>query len=110
MAELFVAALSLQSSRREAFLDQACSHDPALRRAVEELLAQDACAGSFLQHPAVTLDETMADPASSVETAAIAKGDGKVFRPGLQPGQTLIGRFVIVRLIAKGGMGEVYEA
>ncbi|MGC2583053.1 MAG: protein kinase [Acidobacteriaceae bacterium] len=110
VAELFVAALSLQSSRREAFLDQACSHDPALRRAVEELLAQDACAGSFLQHPAVTLDETMADPASSVETAAIAKGDGKVFRPGLQPGQTLIGRFVIVRLIAKGGMGEVYEA
>ncbi|MGA8528282.1 MAG: protein kinase, partial [Acidobacteriaceae bacterium] len=110
VAELFVAALSLQSSRREAFLDQACSHDPALRRAVEELLAQDARAGSFLQHPAVTLDETMADPASSLETAAIAKGDGNVSRPGLQPGQTLINRFVIVRLIAKGGMGEVYEA
>ena len=111
MAELFVAALSLQSSRREAFLDEACGHDPALRRAVEELLAQDARAGSFLQHPAVSLfEETRDDPASPLETAAIAKGDGEVFRPGLQPGQTLIGRFVIVRLIAKGGMGEVYEA
>jgi eukaryotic-like serine/threonine-protein kinase len=111
VTELFVAALSLQSSRREAFLDQACSHDPGLRRAVEDLLAQDARAGSFLQHPAMTrLDETVTGPASSLETAAIAKGDGTFSSPGLQPGQILIDRFVIVRLIAKGGMGEVYEA
>ena len=113
VADLFLAALSLQSSRREALLDRACSHDPALRRAVEELLAQDARAGSFLQHPAVNLfDETIAGPASSSETAA--KGDGQVSQPGhqqsLQPGDILIDRFVIVRLIAKGGMGEVYEA
>ncbi|HEX4065564.1 MAG TPA: protein kinase [Acidobacteriaceae bacterium] len=111
--EVFQAALSLQSSRREAFLDEACSHDPALRRAVEELLAEDARAGSFLQHPVVhLLDKTMAGP--SLETAAFAQGDGNVYRSGylraLQPGQTLIDRFVIVRFIAKGGMGEVYEA
>ncbi|MGA7523885.1 MAG: tetratricopeptide repeat protein [Acidobacteriaceae bacterium] len=115
VAELFEAALSLQPSRREAFLDQACGGDPGLRRAVEELLAEDARAGSFLQHSLVNfLPETIAGPASPAETAAIAKGNEKQSPPeylqSLQPGQTLIDRFVIVRLIAKGGMGEVYEA
>lgn len=107
-----MAALSLQASRREAFLDQACSQDPALRRAVEDLLEQDARAGSFLQHPAADLfHETTASSASRLETAAAVEGRGSVSLPqSLQPGQTLIDRFVIVRLIAKGGMGEVYEA
>ena len=30
--------------------------------------------------------------------------------PALQPGETVAGRFRIVRLIGRGGMGEVYEA
>lgn len=115
VAELFAAALSVQSSRRKAFLDQACRHDPALRRAVEELLAQEERAGSLLQDRAVTLlDKTAAGRASLLETAAVMKGDGKLVppehQPSLQPGDTLIDRFVIVRFIAKGGMGEVYEA
>ena len=113
VAELFVAALSLQSSQREAFLDEACRRDPALRRAVDELLAQDARAGSFLQHPAAHLfEETLAGHGPTAETAALPPGDGKGAGAlqSLQPGQTLIDRFVIVRLIAKGGMGEVYEA
>lgn len=115
VADLFVAALSLHSSQREAFLDRACRHDPALRRAVEELLAQDARAGSFLQDPVAHLfDETVAGHAPSLETAGIAKSDGKGSQlehlHSLQPGQILIDRFVIVRLIAKGGMGQVYEA
>jgi len=112
VAELFVAALSVQASRREAFLDQACSQDPSLRRAVDELLAQDARAGSFLQHPAVNhFQETTAGSPSSLETAPVVNVEGNGSLPqSLQPGQTLIDRFVIVRLIAKGGMGEVYEA
>jgi hypothetical protein len=34
--QLFESALALKPADREAFLDQACSHDPELRRAVEE--------------------------------------------------------------------------
>ncbi len=48
--QLFEAALALKPAEREAFLDQACA-DPELRRTVEELLAEDANAGSFLEHP-----------------------------------------------------------
>ena len=110
VAQLFVAALSLHPSRRQAFLDRACQNDPALRRAVEDLLAQDAQAGSFLQQPAVNLfADTIATPPSSKATV-----ERNPAHPGhlqsLQPGHTLIDRFVIVRLIAKGGMGQVYEA
>ena len=49
--QLFEAALALEPAEREAYLDQACSHDPELRRTVEELLAEDANAGSLLEHP-----------------------------------------------------------
>ena len=49
--QLFEAALALEPGERGAFLDQACCHDPELRRTVEELLAEDANAGSFLEHP-----------------------------------------------------------
>ena len=52
VAELFEAALALKPSERDAFLDQACGRDSALRHTVENLLAQNACASSFLQHPA----------------------------------------------------------
>ena len=37
--QLFEAALAREPGERAAFLDQACSHDPELRRTVEELLA-----------------------------------------------------------------------
>ena len=49
--QLFESALALKPSEREAYLDQVCSHDPELRRTVEELLAEDARAGSLLEHP-----------------------------------------------------------
>jgi hypothetical protein len=49
--QLFEAALALEPARREALLDQVGSRDPKLRRTVEELLAEDANAGSMLEHP-----------------------------------------------------------
>jgi formylglycine-generating enzyme required for sulfatase activity/dienelactone hydrolase/tRNA A-37 threonylcarbamoyl transferase component Bud32 len=47
------------------------------------------------------LDESLT-PASS--------GSGQADLPRLQPGEVLAGRFVVVRFIARGGMGAVYEA
>lgn len=112
--QLFEAALALNPTEREAFLDRTCGGDPELRGGVEDLLAEDARAGSFLRHPPFDfLDNAMAslDPGAE-ETHTI---DGDVTPPApaplgrLEPGQTLIDRFLVVRFIAKGGMGEVYE-
>src|SRR5687767_15967856 len=47
--ELFHAALGRAPGERQAFLDEACGEDAALRRDVELLLAKGAQAGSFLE-------------------------------------------------------------
>lgn len=112
VAELFETALALKPSEREAFLDQACGRDSALRRTVENLLAEDARAGSFLEHPALGFfDKSEICGQSSAKTTIAIDSNGIPAPEGrLKPGQTLIDRFVIVRFIARGGMGEVYEA
>jgi serine/threonine protein kinase/Tol biopolymer transport system component len=98
--ELFGEALELPPDRRSAFLDQACRDAPELRRLVERLLEQDQQAGSFLANPAFTPDGNAAPTAASA-----AAGPGR-----FQAGQLIADRFAIVRFIARGGMGEVYEA
>jgi serine/threonine protein kinase/tetratricopeptide (TPR) repeat protein len=111
--QLFEAALALKPAERRAFLDQACSHNPELRRTVEELLAEDANAGSLLEHPPFDFlgAAGMRPPRASGATGPIDDNEPSRLTGGrLQPGQVLIDRFVIVRFIAKGGMGEVYEA
>ena len=49
--QLFEAALAVRPADRAAFLDWECSGDPDLKQEVEALLAADAEADSFLQHP-----------------------------------------------------------
>jgi eukaryotic-like serine/threonine-protein kinase len=113
--QLFESALALKPADRAAFLDQACSHDPELRRTVEELLAEDANAGSLLEHPPFDLLGQERLCPGHVGGTTVSIGDNEVpsaLPPAgrLTPGQVLINRFVILRFIAKGGMGEVYEA
>src|ERR1700689_2846625 len=111
--QLFEAALALRPDERGAFLDRACNHDPELRRTVEELLAEDINAGSLLEHPPfefLARRKILQRPADNADP--LDKNDTASARPGgrLTPNQILIDRFVIARFIAKGGMGEVYEA
>jgi tetratricopeptide (TPR) repeat protein len=113
--QLFEAALSLAPMERDAFLEEKCSSNLQLKRIVEDLLAEHVRAGSFLQHlPLDFLDKAMMNTASIAEMASPVDSNGTPLFPTavgrLKPGQTLIDRFVIVRFIAKGGMGEVYEA
>src|SRR5450432_1843971 len=113
--QLFESALALKPAEREAFLEQACSHNPELRRTVEELLAEDANAGSLLEHPPFDLlgQERLGLPHVGGTTESIDDNEvpSTLLPAGrLKPGQVLIDRFVILRFIAKGGMGEVYEA
>src|ERR1700677_1850010 len=110
--QLFEAALAREPGERGAFLDQACSHDPELRRTVEELLADYANAGSFLEHPPfefIDQEEMCARLSASTGPLDLNEIDLAPPEGRLAPNQILIDRFVIVRFIAKGGMGEVYE-
>jgi serine/threonine protein kinase len=93
--ELFEAALEEDSARRSSFLEERCN-DAGVRAEVERLLAEHAQAGVFLSTP--LLDNFALE------------SDGAAADRRLSEGTVLAGRFRIVRFIASGGMGEVYEA
>jgi eukaryotic-like serine/threonine-protein kinase len=65
---IFYEAVERPSGERAAFVESACANDPALRDAVQALLASDLDAKSFLEHPPAPIDTI-----AHVE-------------PGLQPG------------------------
>jgi serine/threonine protein kinase/tetratricopeptide (TPR) repeat protein len=89
---LFEAALELDSGARPTFLLEN-RLDPEARAEVERLLSEHDLAGSFLSTP--VLGSLPPEPDLDNRLSA---------------GDLLAGRFKIVRYIAGGGMGEVYEA
>jgi serine/threonine protein kinase len=86
--QLFQAALGIKPTERTAFLDKECAGEPVLRQAVEDLLAVDADAGSFLKRPLFQLST-----ADSLTTSEI-----------------VIDHYHLLQLIGEGGMGEVWLA
>ena len=81
---VLAAALPMDSEKRRAYLDHACSADESLRREVESLLAADKQAQtSFLESPPLAM--------------RLEKG-------------TRLGDYEIQSLLGAGGMGEVYRA
>src|SRR6202522_2938658 len=95
---LFEAALEQDAANRSSFLKERCS-DPSVCAEVESLLADhDQIPASFLptELPTVSLGDFIPEPAARNQQ--------------LTESQVLAGRFRIVRYIAGGGMGEVYEA
>ena len=104
--ELFEEALELPAEKRPAFLDRACYNQPVLRRMTEELLAQDAEAGSFLVEPIFDLSQYQA-----LDTSALIGGlpVPSPASPRFAPSHVIAHRFIVIRFLARGGMGEVYE-
>ena len=94
---VFREALAQAPRARNLFLENACRDDSDLRREVLSLLASHEQAGSFLDAPVFHAGElgVVAD-ASAIHT--------------FLPGQIVADRFRVVRFLAEGGMGEVYEA
>lgn len=84
---IFETAADLPAAERKEYLDEACQGDVEVRREVELLLQGDALSGAILDAPAFHVMESQGSVAGS-----------------------RIGPWRVVREIARGGMGAVYEA
>ncbi len=108
--QLFSTALDLPPEDRAAFLDRVCADAPELRARVEELLLADEEAGSFLESPLLGSSgrsdfARYASDGDSTNSVDLSPAMAARF----EPGQVIAGRFVVIRFIDRGGMGEVYE-
>ena len=93
IGQLYHDALEMDSSRRAAFLEQACVGDEKLRVEVESLIAANERAGGFMKK-------------SAIEVAAKQLAGDRA--------ESLIGQYIghykIESVLGTGGMGEVYAA
>ncbi|MCG3129635.1 MAG: Serine/threonine-protein kinase PknD [Phycisphaerae bacterium] len=86
---VFSEALDLESPERAAFLDRSFVNAPRLRAEVERMLRADEDSSGFMSAPpAPDMFDVLLEP---------------------PPLPRRIGRYPIVRVIASGGMGVVYE-
>src|SRR5437016_4248195 len=91
--EIFLAAVEKSNAaERDAYMQQACGQDEALRRQVDALLSRHAHAGSFLEPPAATMAVRVGEPPAQE-------------RPG-----TVLGPYKLLEQIGEGGFGVVFLA
>src|SRR5437870_1985910 len=96
--EVFAEVVALSTADRGAYLADVCAGDIELQKEVEALLASYSEAGTFLNDPAVPMDEQLAADAGA-GAPAISEGPG-----------TRIGRYKLLQLIGEGGFGSVFMA
>jgi eukaryotic-like serine/threonine-protein kinase len=111
--QLLGAALNRKPEDRRAFLDRVCEGSPEIRQRVEELLIADGQAGSFLEKQLLQSNADQVDATRQTLEISSRNTIPTAFNPApagrFEPGQTIAKRFNVVRFIARGGMGEVYE-
>ncbi|MEO8737315.1 MAG: protein kinase [Edaphobacter sp.] len=110
--QLFGEALDYCPEERRAFLDRACTNAPELRSLVEELLLEDERVGSFLDKPIFAGPSHGSNVVSAIfESSSDLSYESSDSTGGgrFNSGDIIAGRFTVIRFIARGGMGEVYE-
>jgi hypothetical protein len=90
--ELYHAALELEPAERQVLFADAEAEDPSIAAELQDLLASDSRAGSFLELP------------------SSARGSSWFTAPEPPPAGTHIGGYTIQGILGHGGMGVVYEA
>ena len=85
ITEMFDSALEVPNAGRSSFLNKACPDDADLRSEVNRLLQAHDNAGDFLNQPIISTGS-------------------------LSEGELVANRYRILKLIGRGGMGEVYRA
>ena len=97
------AAELASPQERAAYLDRECGGEPELRARIEALLAaHDRTGLSLILEPDAT-GVSDPDPGATCDATAPPPGTARAEL-------TQLGHFRIIKLIAEGGMGAVYEA
>ncbi len=117
LKELFIAACDLPPEDQQEFLSTACSDDPAMERALRQLLRNDATTSGVLSEGqfalALVQSGSFALPDEQLEARLpLEDGDGPHAGDD-EPDHALpprIGRYTIKHPLGTGGMGAVYLA
>ncbi|HSY36476.1 MAG TPA: protein kinase [Acidobacteriaceae bacterium] len=106
--EIFAAALPLTREERILLLDRRCEGAPELRHAVEALLAASDETGGFVEKP--LLAAALMDEPGDATASFAAEPSGLDADSPFEIDKVIFDRFKVLRFIARGGMGEVWEA
>ncbi len=105
LLRVFNEARSRPVDERTSFLDEACEGDRDLREEIEELLLHDRSDDDGVGAIGVHVREVAARAMADVDS--VTRSEGEDAPLGVPES---IGRFRVLRRIAIGGMGAVYEA
>src|SRR5580704_12670225 len=103
LMSLVDSALAVPQAERDEWLRRECSGDAALMVQVLDYVNAEIEMMQFLERPFAACFQIAGQPLDALSFKA-PRDDP------FSPGESLLDRFVIVRRVAEGGMGIVYEA